>query len=71
MIRESFGAPPVEAEMRVQTLLEKIERDRLPAATKILEALASPEVTVNVTTPSDQFTISFPPETNAPPGRKD
>jgi ATP-dependent Clp protease ATP-binding subunit ClpC len=63
MVRESFGASPVEAEMRVQALLDKIERNRLPAATRILEALASPDVTISVTTPTDQFTISFPPVT--------
>src|SRR5262252_876270 len=61
---EFFGAPPVE------DLVEKLGRERLPAAIQILEALASPEVTISVATPSDQFTISFAPESSAPPESK-
>jgi ATP-dependent Clp protease ATP-binding subunit ClpC len=61
-LRESFGAPRVEAELRIQALLGAMLSERLPAAILILEALASPAVTVTVTTPTSQFTASFPPD---------
>jgi ATP-dependent Clp protease ATP-binding subunit ClpC len=60
IVREFIGNPPVEAEEGAQAWLEKIGRDRLPAAIRILEALASPRVMISVMTPTDQFTISFP-----------
>lgn len=63
--KEFFGPPRVEDEIRLQELLKLVKLERLSAAIRILNALKSPQVTISVTTPTEQFTVSFPPDTTA------
>jgi ATP-dependent Clp protease ATP-binding subunit ClpC len=77
LLRESTPASEVLAKRGIT--LPVIRRDimsaqqrrkgvkRVPAAMRILQALASSQVTISVTMPTDQFTVSFPPEAHGPP----
>lgn len=63
---EFFGAPPVESQVSAEFLVGALPRDRRGAALRILEALRSEQVTIHVTTPKQQFSISFPTEEPPP-----
>lgn len=68
VVREELShKPSAEATPNLYELFRAIPRERAAAALRILAALASPQVTVSVTTAADQFTISFPSTAQAAP----